>query len=346
MTNPTELLNKPDVACEFINDESEQGVDLEDLSKATTELIKTFDKVNFKNEQQVIFLNELIKSRKYNLETLPKVVYSRGSIVELLIKSGVGHALEFKMPLQSYVYIGDKLESVPSSKEDVFKDASIALIDKRRLMKFFTGALEFKDNGLITNEKTFYQSLKDQGINDNLIAVISSSIAFIDNFEDAHTIGFLDAYKKVQHYLQSIGRYGTGALLTALYGTGSELCQAFCRYSAVYGSCFILDFKLESITNTNQAGFAVKSADIDQVFHAKHLICQKTHLSFLQQQEHGATHRQRIHRIICISKTEFKCSEHSITVFPWDIQAKKSGIFAIHYTSENEICPDNTCIEH
>jgi RAB protein geranylgeranyltransferase component A len=36
--------------------------------------------------------------------------------------------------------------------------------------------------------------------------------------------------KKLQNYLKSIGRYGSGALISGNYGTGSELCQAFCRF--------------------------------------------------------------------------------------------------------------------
>lgn len=40
-----------------------------------------------------------------------------------------------------------------------------------------------------------------------------------------------EGLKSVKVYLQSLGRYGNSAYLCPLYGVGSELAQAFCRYN-------------------------------------------------------------------------------------------------------------------
>jgi hypothetical protein len=53
-----------------------------------------------------------------------------------------------------------------------------------------------------------------------------------------------DGLKSVKVYLQSLGRYGNSAYLCPLYGVGSELAQAFCRYELE-----ILEIQLYTIKN-------------------------------------------------------------------------------------------------
>jgi len=44
---------------------------------------------------------------------LPKLCFSRGSLVELLIKSGVGRYLEFKNIESTFMYIDGQIEKSP-----------------------------------------------------------------------------------------------------------------------------------------------------------------------------------------------------------------------------------------
>jgi len=56
-----------------------------------------------------------------------------------LVDSGVSRYGGFKLLEQVALYRSPgRVESVPNSKEDVFKNRQISLIDKRRLMRFFT----------------------------------------------------------------------------------------------------------------------------------------------------------------------------------------------------------------
>ena len=72
--------------------------------------------------------------------------------------------------------------------------------------------------------------------------------------------------------MNSIGRFCKSGFLVGMHGVGSELCQGFCRSSAVHGGTFILDLKINKILkdkSTNQ--FQVQTAD-NQVFTCKNLI--------------------------------------------------------------------------
>ena len=55
-----------------------------------------------------------------------------------------------------------------------------------------------------------------------------------------------------------------------MYGVGSELCQGFCRLSAVHGGTFILNIDIKEITK-DQNQFKVFTSD-NQIFTCKELI--------------------------------------------------------------------------
>ena len=96
----------------------------------------------------------LDQSHRYNLDVMPQLLLSSGSMVDVLRSSGVANYLEFK-PLQSCLYHecmpGSLLDSdavnetanrgagawhrVPCGKADIFQSEAIPLIQKRQLMK-------------------------------------------------------------------------------------------------------------------------------------------------------------------------------------------------------------------
>lgn len=113
-----------------------------------------------------LFLDLLKSSRSYNLDTTPKLLGAREELVETLIRSGVGRYLEFKNVDDIFIFdksskslekvrgllqdhcnglIDQNIYKVPSSKEDVFTNKSVSLIEKRKLMKFLTFAMEYKE---------------------------------------------------------------------------------------------------------------------------------------------------------------------------------------------------------
>jgi RAB protein geranylgeranyltransferase component A len=88
---------------------------------------------------------------RYSIELCPKILYCGGTVVELFRETGIGRHLDFKLVQGNFVVYRvdnslseDRTEnsfslfSVPTCKEDVFASTDISLVDKRRLMKFFT----------------------------------------------------------------------------------------------------------------------------------------------------------------------------------------------------------------
>ncbi|KAF9400669.1 hypothetical protein BGZ76_007672, partial [Entomortierella beljakovae] len=97
---------------------------------------------------QIQLLEEFLKeTRKYNFDLSPKLLYSRGPLTNLLISSGIGKYLEFKLLERTAVYesLTDKVEMMPTSKEDVFVSKALSLKEKRLLMKFLQFAVDYEN---------------------------------------------------------------------------------------------------------------------------------------------------------------------------------------------------------
>lgn len=80
------------------------------------------------------------QSRQYSICLSPSIIPSIGSSISSLISSGVAKYNGFRLLDRVGLYDGSHVQSVPGSKEDVFKNKSISLVDKRRLMRFLTFA--------------------------------------------------------------------------------------------------------------------------------------------------------------------------------------------------------------
>ena len=166
---------------------------------------------------------EILKqSRKFNIDLSPRLLYSRGDMVELLISSNISRYTEFKSVTRVLTSIDGRLEQVPSSRSDVFNTKQISVVEKRILMKFLTACTQETEEATSDpdiTEKTFGDFLKQQKLTPNLLHYVCHSIAMVSPTESV-TKG-LAAVKK---FLSSLGRFGPTPFLWSMYGTG-ELPQ-------------------------------------------------------------------------------------------------------------------------
>ncbi|KAG0011282.1 hypothetical protein BGZ81_002279 [Podila clonocystis] len=232
---------------------------------------------------QIHVLEELYKTtRKYNFDLSPKLLYSRGPLTNLLISSGIGKYLEFKLLERTAVYeaLTDKVEMMPTSKEDVFVSKALSLKEKRLLMKFLQFAVDYE------NQQSIWEDYRDApftqfvqsayGLTDKVLTAVVYAIGF-DGNDEATTA---DGLKSVKVYLQSLGRYGNSAYLCPLYGVGSELAQAFCRVSAVYGGIYMLQHGLDKHVVDKESNKWQSVVDHNgQTLQAGQLICSREYLS-------------------------------------------------------------------
>ncbi|KAG0046874.1 hypothetical protein BGZ83_007967 [Gryganskiella cystojenkinii] len=246
----------------------------------TTSTAINFRSITF---SQIASLEALLKSpRKYNFDLSPKLLYSRGPLTNLLISSGIGKYLEFKLLERTAVYesLTDKVEMMPTSKEDVFVSKALSLKEKRLLMKFLQFAVDYE------NQKEVWEDYKNApftqfvqrayGLTDKVLTAVVYAIGFDGNDNATTTEGL----KSVKVYLLSLGRYGNSAYLCPLYGVGSELAQAFCRVSAVYGGIYMLQHGLDKHNVDREANKWTSVVDHNgQILKGNQLICTREYLS-------------------------------------------------------------------
>ncbi|XP_078601870.1 rab proteins geranylgeranyltransferase component A 2-like isoform X2 [Branchiostoma floridae x Branchiostoma japonicum] len=175
--------------------------------------------------------------RRFNIDLSPKMLFGRGSLVELLITSNISRYCEFKAVSRILTLLNGKLEQVPCSRADVFSSKFVTVLEKRMLMKFLTFCVEYEqhpDEYQGWEEKPFSEYLQSRQLTPNLQHFIFHAIAMATR--DATT---LEGLKSTQRFLRSLGRYGNTPFLWPLYGPG-ELPQCFCRMCAVFAGIYCL----------------------------------------------------------------------------------------------------------
>ncbi|KAK1220723.1 hypothetical protein PQX77_016549 [Marasmius sp. AFHP31] len=193
----------------------------------------------------------LPQSRQYSLSLLPSIIPSTGPLISSLIQSGVSRYGGFRMIEDVAMYHpSGTVKVVPGSKEDIFRDKSITLVDKRRLMRFLKFASgDFEDSKELEGKKEqgFFEFLQSTfSLNDDAASAIVYALSYCQSASDP-TIGALE---RLRRYLRSAGRYGHSPFLVGHYGSAGEIAQGFCRTSAVSGGVYILGRKITSVKCT------------------------------------------------------------------------------------------------
>ncbi|XP_037604703.1 rab proteins geranylgeranyltransferase component A 1 isoform X3 [Sebastes umbrosus] len=178
---------------------------------------------------------QLVKEgRRFNIDLVSKLMYSRGSLVDLLIKSNVSRYAEFKNVTRILTYRHGNVEQVPCSRADVFASRQLSVVEKRKLMRFLTSCVEETEEQRAYNGRPYLEFLRDQQLGDNLEHFLLHSIAMVT--EDTPTE---EGLASTRHFLRCLGRYGNTPFLFPVYGLG-EIPQCFCRMCAVFGGIYCL----------------------------------------------------------------------------------------------------------
>ncbi|NXX12207.1 RAE1 geranylgeranyltransferase, partial [Podargus strigoides] len=86
------------------------------------------------------------EGRRFNIDLVSKLLYSRGLLIDLLIKSNVSRYAEFKNATRILAFREGKVEQVPCSRADVFNSRQLTMVEKRMLMKFLTFCLDYEQH--------------------------------------------------------------------------------------------------------------------------------------------------------------------------------------------------------
>ncbi|KAJ3181019.1 hypothetical protein HDU87_001669 [Geranomyces variabilis] len=311
-------------------------------------------------------LTLLRTSRQYNLELSPRIIYSRGALVDLLANSGVGRYLEFRPLDRIHLFWDGRTEQVPGSKEDVFGNGSVSLVEKRRLMKFLTFAVGFEETPEVFEDykgKPYAEFLQAQKLSPRLIAFVLNATALIVEQHALSTLTTEQGLLLTQRHLRSLGRWGKTAFLVALYGAGSELSQAFCRLCAVYGGTYILNFPLAEIITTLSADdggdvvVAITAKDGTR-YTADRLVASPAYVQFLAPELRPKLTSKSVYRCVAIvdrdvhgSSNAAAAADHNqpaltVTAFPPEAVRNGQGVTAIQQSWDVSACPKTQAVIH
>ncbi|OJT07504.1 Rab proteins geranylgeranyltransferase component A [Trametes pubescens] len=194
------------------------------------------------------------QSRQYSVPLAPSIVPSVGPHIDSLVASGVSRYGSFKLLEKVAVY--DRpgvVQSVPGSKEDVFKSKVLSLLEKRRLMRFLlfaAGEFEGKKELEGKEHMPLLQFLREAfSLSDKPAIAIAYALAFCITADEPS----LPALTRIRQYLRSAGRYGATPFLVGHYGGLGETAQGFCRTSAVKGGTYILGRRVVAVKSPSPA---------------------------------------------------------------------------------------------
>lgn len=171
--------------------------------------------------------------------------------------------------------------------------------------------------------------------------------------QDEIQLETLDGLQRLNLILKSAGMYGRGVFLVGIYGTISELCQSFCRYSAVYGTTFMLNTNLKSISMTYPSDGEPPSVIVEtidgNVFESKNLVIASEYrdlLSEITPKNANKVVREKaewVHRGLVITDRPICGNPESISMLIIPPSDKNAGIHCLQGSQETSVCPKDKC---
>lgn len=194
-------------------------------------------------------LDDLMSDSKFfALDVVPGMVSCDGDLVHLLRDANVGRYIDFKLLEATYVFMPkrQRFEKIPATKEDVFQNKSLSLLEKRRLMKCLT-FIQTAENEPYRSQwwphrHASFATYLQEWLPEEWIDVILYAFAGAHSSQSRLTVE--KGLKNVQRTLRAMTIYGPSAYLLPMYGV-SEIAQAFCRVSAIYGATYRLSHKVD-----------------------------------------------------------------------------------------------------
>uniref|UniRef100_A0A8C5TUY5 Rab proteins geranylgeranyltransferase component A n=1 Tax=Malurus cyaneus samueli TaxID=2593467 RepID=A0A8C5TUY5_9PASS len=297
-------------------------------------------------EPKKITYSQIVREgRRFNIDLVSKLLYSRGLLIDLLIKSNVSRYAEFKNATRVLAFREGKVEQVPCSRADVFNSRQLTMVEKRMLMKFLTFCLDYEQHPEEYQDyesSTFAQFLQTRKLTPSLQHFILHSIAMVSETESS-TLEGLQATKK---FLQCLGRYGNTPFLFPLYGQG-EIPQCFCRLCAVFGGIYCLRHSVRCLVLDTASGRCKAIVDqFGQRISAKYFIVEDSYLS--ESTCTNVCYRQ-ISRAVLITdqsvlNTDSEQQVSILTVPP--LESGKAAVCVIELCSSTMTCMKDTYLVH
>lgn len=303
----------------------------------------------------------------------PRVLYCADKAVDLMLRSGASHHIEFKSVDASLIYWEGQLCSVPDSRQAIFKDRTLGLAEKREMMKFLklvqlhigsgggeeAATAEEAAVGISAEdlEIPFAEFLKKQRLPPKIRAIILYAIALAnydqDNGESCKKlITTKEGIESLALYNSSVGRFpnAVSAFIYPIYGHG-ELPQAFCRCAAVKGALYVLRMPVVGLLIDEESGRykGVRLASGQDIF-SHHLVMEPSfqvpssvlHSSIASEGLNASNLTGYAARGVCITNGPIQQGSSNILVIfpPKSLHSEQlTSVRALQLSSNVAVCP-------
>lgn len=130
-------------------------------------------------------------SRPCNIDLAPKLLFSKSTSVDMLIKSGTSHYLEFQNVPRNFFYSGTKFVEIPFSKSEIFTSSSLSFKEKRQLVRVIGFCLQGYD--LIAGKEITSKIINSTHAYEKLDTTLSKDeITMLVEFKDQPVKSFLE----------------------------------------------------------------------------------------------------------------------------------------------------------
>lgn len=177
-------------------------------------------------------------SRKFILDLQPRLQYSAGTSVEVMVQGGVSQYLEFKPVTTGVMWLGERFQQLPNEQRDVMMDERLTAAEKTALV-----LLVEKVGRMTEYQGSFAALMQESGLTPFLQSVLLYAILLESEPAESLTVAQAADRIKVpftQKHVASLGLYRKDSpLLYPLFGS-SDIAQAFCRLAAVFGATYVV----------------------------------------------------------------------------------------------------------
>ena len=248
-------------------------------------------------------------NRDWNVDLIPKFIMANGILVKMLLHTKVTRYLEWKCVDGSYVYQMQKagmfssakgvVHKVPSNDIEAIKSPLMGLFEKKRAKNFYVYCQDIDFNNPKTwkdidiNKQPMRDVFKKFSLEENTIDFLGHAVA-LQNDDDFLNQPAVETLKKMQLYMESLGKYGDSPFLYPIYGLGG-LPESFSRLCAIHGGTYMLNTKVEEVLFTDGKVSGIKSGG--EVARAPLIICDPSYVQDLPSKIRAT---QKVVRAICI----------------------------------------------
>jgi hypothetical protein len=246
------------------------------------------------DSMHVSFPGESVADRHYSIDiSIPKVLFGRSSCVDHLINHDVSKYLSFASVKELRVLTKSGVTfTVPTSRNNIFKDKSLKLPEKRALMSLFKTSATTSSTAIESSAsfgmdhasfipnvesitavellETHFQLTRPELIS----AIIHGCCLYL---EPARTMTASILLNRLSQFVSSLAQYEAGCpFLVPMYGN-SDIPQAFARTAAVAGSLYILACDEDRLKSELKDQTFIASKDKTDFKIAMHgIVCCKT----------------------------------------------------------------------